>query len=444
MLKMKYFSFLVCLTLSVSLMAGNGKDAAVDSTKKKMELPSVGAGYGMMSFYGTVGSTSKLKVGVFSGIRSGYHFSAEERLSDLIAISVNYTAGHVAGDDHNLQDNRNFESRLSQFGLDAVFPFDNGIIMKRGAQVVPYISIGIGFLAYRPFVDSLDKNGHPYNYWSDGSIRNKPEGLPGSAMVTRDYVYETALSAAKTTLSIPLGFGFRIRVTDHLSARLNFAYNYTLAKDIDGVQGARSNNSYLYSNVSVHYSFGKNRKEAESGKIYENVDWVSIANLDSDDDGVIDTDDRCPGTPKGVKVDEFGCPLDTDEDGVPDYLDKEPKTKKGLKVDENGVHLDYKKIAAYQKTLASWDSTFAVRSKAFNASPSLQKLNEIEQAEKEHPRKNEISKTTIPDIFKEFDKNKNGFISVSELTSAIDSFFSGENKLTVDQVNKLIDFFFEQ
>ncbi|MCX5832208.1 MAG: OmpA family protein [Deltaproteobacteria bacterium] len=58
--------------------------------------------------------------------------------------------------------------------------------------------------------------------------------------------------------------------------------------------------------------------------------------LDSDKDGVADYLDKCPGTPIGVKVDQDGCPLDSDKDGVPDYLDKCPGTPMGVKVDENG------------------------------------------------------------------------------------------------------------
>jgi len=45
---------------------------------------------------------------------------------------------------------------------------------------------------------------------------------------------------------------------------------------------------------------------------------------DSDGDGVPDKDDRCPNTPKGYKVDRFGCPLDTDKDGIPDSEDACP------------------------------------------------------------------------------------------------------------------------
>jgi len=61
---------------------------------------------------------------------------------------------------------------------------------------------------------------------------------------------------------------------------------------------------------------------------------------DSDGDGVPDDIDRCPNTPKGVRVDEFGCPIDSDHDGIPDYLDKCPNTPAGVKVDSAGCPLD--------------------------------------------------------------------------------------------------------
>lgn len=58
--------------------------------------------------------------------------------------------------------------------------------------------------------------------------------------------------------------------------------------------------------------------------------------LDSDGDGVFDDQDKCPHTPKGVKVDAKGCPLDNDFDGVYDYLDRCPETPLGAKVDPYG------------------------------------------------------------------------------------------------------------
>lgn len=62
--------------------------------------------------------------------------------------------------------------------------------------------------------------------------------------------------------------------------------------------------------------------------------------LDSDGDGVPDGGDKCPNTPAGVEVNADGCPLDSDGDGVPDYRDKCPETARGLKVDADGCPLD--------------------------------------------------------------------------------------------------------
>ena len=61
---------------------------------------------------------------------------------------------------------------------------------------------------------------------------------------------------------------------------------------------------------------------------------------DSDGDGVADSKDKCPGTPKGIKVVFDGCPLDSDKDGVPDHKDDCPGTPERVKVDRSGCPLD--------------------------------------------------------------------------------------------------------
>ena len=60
---------------------------------------------------------------------------------------------------------------------------------------------------------------------------------------------------------------------------------------------------------------------------------------DSDNDGVGDSRDRCPGTPAGAKVDQYGCELDDDKDGVPNSKDRCPNTPAGTPVDANGCAL---------------------------------------------------------------------------------------------------------
>ncbi len=80
-------------------------------------------------------------------------------------------------------------------------------------------------------------------------------------------------------------------------------------------------NGYLEPSVGLTYFFGK--KEA-----------------DSDGDGVADSMDKCPNTPKGAKVDADGCPIDSDGDGVPDGIDQCPNTPRGAIVDKRGCPID--------------------------------------------------------------------------------------------------------
>jgi OOP family OmpA-OmpF porin len=67
---------------------------------------------------------------------------------------------------------------------------------------------------------------------------------------------------------------------------------------------------------------------------------VVVAPKDSDGDGVIDANDRCPTTPAGRTVNPQGCELDGDGDGVVDALDKCPTTPSGRKVNAQGCELD--------------------------------------------------------------------------------------------------------
>lgn len=68
-------------------------------------------------------------------------------------------------------------------------------------------------------------------------------------------------------------------------------------------------------------------------------DVVAPKEVDSDGDGVVDSRDECPNTPKGVAVTAFGCPKDSDGDGVADYMDKCPGTPRGAKVDASGCEI---------------------------------------------------------------------------------------------------------
>ena len=162
--------------------------------------------------------------------------------------------------------------------------------------------------------------------------------------------------------------------------------------------------------------------------------------VEVDEDGVADKDDDCPGTIKGTTVNSHGCPVDTDGDGIPDFKDKEPNSVKGATVDANGVTITDQAIP--KKTGA--DSLATDRNQLFKQNPSLAYLKGVESQIKQERKSNPGKKTSIPENLKIADKNKDGLITTNEITDAIDAFFDGNTALSIDKINSLIDYFFEQ
>jgi OOP family OmpA-OmpF porin len=84
--------------------------------------------------------------------------------------------------------------------------------------------------------------------------------------------------------------------------------------------------------AEARLSLGPGGLQAGAGATPE----VPPALADSDGDGVPDTQDRCPGTRPGTRVDGYGCELDADGDGVLDKSDQCPATLPGVRVDAGG------------------------------------------------------------------------------------------------------------
>ena len=325
-------------------------------------------------------------------------------------------------------------------GLNVYAFFDK--LGEKEKEVAPFIHVGVGYLMFDPKTDLIDKNGTNYVYWSDGSIRNLTESSSNSStsmVIKRDYKYETTVkdsvkSFAKNSLYVPVGVGAKFQMGFRASLRVGVAYNLVMSDYVDGYKKG-GNDSWVSASVGLNIHFGKKPSDP-----YSNVDFKSVDNSDTDGDGVKDLDDRCFGTPKGVKVDGKGCPEDKDDDGVFDYMDKELTTKKGAKVDGTGVTINEDAMAKRQ---LMWDSLSTERSEGFNNAPSLEYLKKVEeQAKLNKPKSGTASK--IPADFLPADFNNDGYISATEITKAIDGFFDGESSFTVEKINKLIDYFFEQ
>ena len=134
--------------------------------------------------------------------------------------------------------------------------------------------------------------------------------------------------------NIGLGVNFVLGILNFYAAVDNVSLKYAKVDNFV----IPSNTSYVRVNFGMGFSFkGRNKKDKLDD---EPIQAEKVEILDSDNDGVVDTLDRCANTPEGVVVDKNGCPIDSDKDGVADYVDNCPDTPEGAPVDESGCPLD--------------------------------------------------------------------------------------------------------
>ena len=420
---------------------------AQDATKTKHK-PSIMLGVGALKYTGYIGSHTN--VNPLLDARLCYFLAVEQRFGKILGVEVGGTYGKLAGTDNQVSGtmvyNQNMQSTTIQGQAMLTLNFDG--VMKADPTVSPFFKVGVGYMVFTTKSDLLDKYGSPYQYQADGSIvSSQTVTIGGVATPTllptkRDYTYETKINTNNQTgcLVIPAMLGLNFNFGKHMSSMIGVGYTYCLSNWIDG--SGKGTAAFINAQVGLRYKFGKKAEVTDAQ--YKDVNFASVDHLDADGDGVPDDQDMCHGTPKGVKVDAKGCPLDTDGDGVPDYLDKEPTTAKGNKVDGYGVTIDEAAMAQHQK---DWENEAPERSKQFNVLPSAAYLKKVEADAKKNKAKagtttSSISK--IPAELRSADINNDGFISADEITKTIDSFFDGGGDFTVEKINKLIDFFFEQ
>lgn len=125
------------------------------------------------------------------------------------------------------------------------------------------------------------------------------------------------------------GVGAKIHLIENLSLKLEAVYmlkNNNIRWD---------NNLALLS--GINFAFGPKAQKAAPIE----APTPTHVEKDDDNDGVLNSKDRCPNTPSGATVDSDGCTVDgdNDNDGVLNSVDKCPTTPKGTKVDASGCKI---------------------------------------------------------------------------------------------------------
>ena len=134
---------------------------------------------------------------------------------------------------------------------------------------------------------------------------------------------------------------FRYEEDTNSTLKRSKSYAQTIFKDMVDKNITKESLTLEYrGGVDMAYTDEDSSSRDLSNRVMITMYVTKPADIDSDKDGVFDHYDKCPGTPRGSKVDKYGCPLDSDHDGVLDYNDLCADTPLGIAVDAKGCPLD--------------------------------------------------------------------------------------------------------
>lgn len=319
--------------------------------------PKISLGTGMLSFHGDL--YAKHYQAPWTG-RIGYDLNISQRLFKPLQLNFNILFGKLGANEWVNGRQENFQSEIRAGGLSLLYDFGNFI--PDNYRIRPWISAGVNSFEFLSKTDLYDRYGNQYYYWSDGSIKNIDESAPTASLavnLNRDYVYETDIRERdkdgfgkyqERAWAFPVGAGALMKVTDRIDFKIGFQYYFSTTDYVDGItknslgtrSGTKQKDNFVYTSFSLQYDLvfkKKDKGDTLPDDYFDNVDWLAIDNDDYDGDGVRDWDDKCHGTPKGVKVDANGCPFDDDNDGVANHEDDELNSPQGIEVNMHGVAL---------------------------------------------------------------------------------------------------------
>lgn len=318
--------------------------------------------------------------------RLGYSFFAQQNLAPYLDISLDLFAGKVFGDIQDSIANINFRTSIFSQSLSLQYNFHPFINHGEKLPLLsPFVSVGIESIIFRPKTDLQNGDGKTYNYWADGSIRDLPE-TPQNAdlakVIERDYEFETELRDLDLD---GIGQYPLIGLGIPLSAGLNVNVTQGFGIRLQGTY-----HMTFTDHIDNITADGTGVRKGESGN--DNYLYTSI--------GLV-----WQITPTKAKI-STKPPKDSDGDGIADIFDKCKKTEKGVEVDENGC-------------------------------PIIDKKPEEEYATKEELETEEGQ-------YHWADVNKNGKIETEEVYEMIDAFLEGDSKITLQEMNDLLEYYFEQ
>ena len=419
--------------------------------------PIIELGVGSVKFFGDVRDT--YSANPIMG-NTAVNIGVSRDVNDYLSVRFSAIYGSLSGNERTETRNLNFKTNFLNGSLMLTYNFfhllnktDLMIPYRQQRTLIPSLSIGVSAFDFSSKADLYDRNGNEYHYWTDGTIRDRNETYENeysSVVLTRDYEYETDLrdldiddagKYSKVAFAMPIDLALEYNLHERAILKFGATYYMVFNDNVDNVSskgsGKRKGNvwgdDFLYTYASIKFDLFSNEKDVfTDATFFVSPDIIAaIKAEDEDSDGVSDVWDRCLGTLQGVKIDDYGCALDDDSDGFPNYRDEELNTQKDSITNMKGVKL----------TADEWQSLSDTTDAITYEEICLYYPSMCYENAKERYRNKSVE---IPSKFKHLDADGDNYISLDEVSKAIDELFSMTSNLTVDEVYELTEFFFSQ
>lgn len=250
----------------------------------------------------------------------GYGFYVKNQFSHVFALQADFLGGKLSGNNNRLwagvpppgpyksyKTNMNWSASLS-----AVATLGNINWSQLNTDIKPYLSLGMGVVGYDATLTTVENttvNGHP-----DGAV---------------------------STLFIPVGIGFKARLSPSVNLDLGYKVGFVDGDDLDGYyKNPINNDRFSYAHVGVEFAIlGKSKTQLarhnaprQMSKEFADRDYALAEEIRLLNTSVAARDNEI----KSLKDDHARMKKDTDADGVSDYFDKCPGTPMGTRVDGSG------------------------------------------------------------------------------------------------------------
>jgi OOP family OmpA-OmpF porin len=339
---MKTFKFasVVCfLLIAINVVSYCQNDKKTDNTKPtdskiKYNTWSVTLSGGSMLFYGDLRqfdfypltkSNSKDWYKLTKGFTEwdrGFGLAINKQLSPVFGIQGMLENGGLDG--MRIKDDARFSAHFFTYGINVkinILPIiDPGI---KSPKFSLYGIVGIGLCKFKTHENSISTGAELMSY-GYGEFGGKKKWT--------------------TETNVPLGAGIKYKINNNFDIGLEYTLNNVNTDKLDArVVANTSRDKYQYTAITVTYSFGKNKplewtapKDQESDKLAP-LFAAMDHKIDSLGKKLAETDNKTNQLMKDVAdLKNPAKEADDDNDGVPNSRDLEPNTPKGSLVDVNG------------------------------------------------------------------------------------------------------------